>query len=80
MKLSMYSVHDSKAGVFAAPFCARSRGEAIRSFQIACGDDQLPFKKFPGDYTLFLLAEFDDNTGLIVPQSSPDRVIGAGEF
>lgn len=79
MKLFMFSVHDSKVGAYAAPFTARARGEAVRSFQTACSDPALPFKNNPTDYSLWFLAEFHDDTGFVEPVK-PERVIGADEF
>lgn len=79
MILQMYSVFDSKVGAYSAPFCARARGEAVRNFSIACQDDSLPFKKDLPSYRLFVLAEFDDQSGVIRPLK-PEPVIGADEF
>lgn len=80
MKLLLCSVFDSKVGVFAAPFCARSKGEAIRSFTDACADDALPFKRHPSDYRLFVLAEFDDNAGAVFQVGPPEILVGADEL
>lgn len=79
MKLFLFAVHDSKVGAYAAPMSMRAKGEAVRSFQSACQDDTLPFKKHPADFSLWFVAEFDDSTGLVMPVT-PERVIGADEF
>lgn len=79
MKLLMMSVFDSAVGVYAPPFCVRTRGEGIRSFTDACAEDNLPFKKHPQHYRLFLMGEFDDGTGLVVC-SKPEPLIGADEI
>ena len=81
MRWQVYAVFDSKVGAYTAPFNLRTRGEAIRSFEDACRDDKLPFKVHGGDYRLFFLGEFDDNTGtyLNVP-NGPEPVIGADEI
>lgn len=79
MKLLLCSVFDSAVGVYATPFCVRTRGEAIRSFTDACKDDSLPFKKHPAHYRLFLLGEYDDGTGLVVC-NKPEPLIGADEL
>lgn len=78
--LQMYAVFDSKVGAYAAPFLARARGEAVRSFQIACQDDSLPFKKFPADYRLYFVGGWDDIAGRLIPLENPQPVIGADEF
>lgn len=79
MALLVMSVFDSKVGAFANPFCVRTKGEAHRSFEDACKDENLPFKKHPADFALFHIGSFDDNDGSLVP-IRPERVIGADEF
>lgn len=73
------AVFDSKVGAYSPPFFVKTKGEAIRSFTDACADDNLPFKKHPGDYRLFLLGEFDDNSGLLTAVGNPVPLIGADE-
>lgn len=75
----LFCVADSKVGAMNVPFACRARGEAVRSFQIACSDDKLPFKLHPSDYSLHLVGTFDDGTGAI-QACKPERVIGADEF
>lgn len=77
--LLVMSVFDSKVGAYAAPFLARTKGEAIRSFEVACSDDALPFKRHPADYRMFQLGVFDDNSGLLMPMEHPEPIIGADE-
>lgn len=80
MKLLLCSVFDSKVGAYAAPFCARTKGEAIRSFEQACRDASLPFQKYPADYRLFLIGEYDDNIGSVRCPHTPEPLIGADEI
>lgn len=79
MKHLVCAILDSKVGVYSPPMCFRTKGEAIRSFSDACGDDKLPFGKHPADYRLFLIGEFDDNAGSL-SSVSPDPLIGADEL
>lgn len=79
MKLVMMAVFDSKVGAYATPFFARSKGEALRSFEDACRDEKLPFKSHPGDFSLYMVGEFDDNDGVVYPLK-PLRMIGADEI
>lgn len=78
--LQLYSVFDSKVGAFASPFVARTKGEAVRSFQLACGDEALPFRKTPADYQLYYIGGWDDQNGRLLPVEHAERVIGADEF
>lgn len=79
MKLLLCAVFDSKVGAYSPPFCVKTKGEAIRSFQDACGDDKLPFMKHPQDYRLWLLGEFDDNSGAVTALY-PESLLGADEI
>ena len=62
-KLLMAAVYDSAVGVYFQPFFARSRAEALRSFVDVANTDGHPFNNHPGDYTLFILAEWDEESG-----------------
>ncbi|AXH73361.1 MAG: nonstructural protein [Microviridae sp.] len=79
MRLMFMSVFDSKVGLFSPPFLVKTKGEAIRSFTDACKDPNLPFSKHPGDYRLYYLGDFDDNTAQVIG-GSPEPLIGADEI
>jgi len=63
MVLNIYSIYDSKAEAFEAPFFIRSRGEALRGWIDVVADTNTKFNKHPGDYTLFELGSFDCLSG-----------------
>lgn len=65
MKLQMFCVFDSKVEAYMQPFYARTVGEALRSWEQSCNDGQSMMSRHPGDYTLFQVGEFDDQTGRI---------------
>ena len=69
MIIKVYSVYDSKAKAFLPPFFATNAGVAGRMMQEACSDQNHQFFKFAGDYTLFEVASFDDDTGIFEPQT-----------
>lgn len=79
MKVGVYAILDDKVGAYMAPFCARSRGEAIRIFTAAVGDRSSPFYKFPADFRLFAIGGYDDSSGLLVPADTVEYVIAATE-
>ena len=62
MLLKVFTVFDSKAEAYLQPFYGKSKGEAIRSFIEAANDKQSQIGKYPEDFTLFDLGEFDDST------------------
>lgn len=59
----VFSVYDSKAEAFLPPFFCGTRGIAVRVFAQAANEAGHNFSKWPGDYTLFELGEFDDREG-----------------
>lgn len=79
MALFLFSVLDSKVGAYAAPFVCRTKGEAVRSFTEARKDAQSMVSKYPADYRLFCVGEWDEALGIIQPRS-PELVIGADEL
>jgi len=78
MKLKIFSVWDSVAKVHQNPFCLHNKHEAIRGFADAVNDESTMLAKHPEDYTLFLVGEWEDDTGTITPQT-PEKVITARE-
>lgn len=80
MYLRMYAVYDLKAVAFLQPFFSNSNGSAIRAFEDVVNDGQSPIAKHPGDYQLFELAGFDDNTGSLVPLSPTKLLCSGSDF
>lgn len=78
MKLNVYSVYDKAVRAWMQPFYCRTTGEAIRSFTELANDGQSNVSKYPTDYELYALGEYDDSSGLFT-SGSPVRVIGATE-
>lgn len=63
MKLKVYCVYDSKGENFGQPFFFDCRANALRSFQEAAADGQSQICKFPADFTLFEIGEWDRLSG-----------------
>ncbi|AXH75651.1 MAG: nonstructural protein [Microviridae sp.] len=80
MKHQVLSVYDSKAKAFAQPFFTANREIALRAFAAAVNDRELLVGKFPQDYTLYLLGEFDDELGGINMLPQPENLGLAANF
>lgn len=65
MKTFLFNVFDDKTQVFCAPFCALTHSAALRDFAHAANDKNSQIGRYPNDYTLFCIGEYDDTTGLI---------------
>lgn len=72
------SIYDVKSECFGAPVFVKATGEAIRSFGEAVNDDKKEnnFAKWPADFSLFLIGEFDDSTGEVTSQP-PEQLVTA---
>lgn len=66
MRLKVFSIYDRKAEAFNQPFFLLTEGEAIRSFQALLTEENHMFKKFPHDFTLYMLGEFHNENGALV--------------
>ena len=67
MVSKVFGIFDAKAGIFSGPtFNRLAKGQAIRDFIDIARNPESSISKHPGDFTLFELGEFDDNTGQYV--------------
>lgn len=66
MILKAFSLFDSKADVFMPPFFCGTVGQATRSVIEAAADQRSTLGKYPQDFALFELGEFEDATGELV--------------
>jgi hypothetical protein len=80
MILKVYTVYDSKAEAFLQPFFSQSKGVAIRSFQEAVRDEKSNISKYPEDFTLFELGEYDDANSKFNLHNTPQSLGVAVEF
>ena len=63
MTLNIFTVFDSKAGLYLQPFFSQSTGTAIREFSSAANTSEHAFHIHASDFTLFHLGEFDQADG-----------------
>lgn len=63
MKRKLFCIYDSKVKSYLDPITLRNTGEALRAFDSIVNNPGSDFNKYPGDYTLFEIGEFDDETG-----------------
>jgi len=74
MKLKMYSIRDAKGEVYNVPFFQKTHGEAERNFTELVRDEKSMISKYPDDYDLYYLGQYDDNSGLVEPLDTPEHV------
>lgn len=71
MKFKVFSVYDSKVGVYSQPRFIPTVGAALRAWIDTVNDPSTPMHKHPGDYTFFELGEFDEETGQFSNLATP---------
>lgn len=74
MKFKVFSVRDSKGGVFNAPFCKLSERDAEHDFRTLINDERSLPSQYPKDFDLYLLGEYDDQTGKFSIVSQPQHL------
>lgn len=74
MRMLMFSIYDSKTGLYQVPFVAHNKAHAMRTVTDFLHSDKSPISRFPTDYELYEIAQFDDCTGIITSLSAPVHV------
>lgn len=80
MILKMFTIRDQKGDCFNTPFFQRTHGEAERNFQQLVRDGKSTLSQFPEDYDLYFLGDYDDQTGKVNVQDTPQHVAKAISF
>lgn len=77
MILQAFSIYDSKAAAYAPPFFMARMELALRAFKDLVADPGSQVHKHPEDYSLYLVGEFDDNTGAFKTMGAPAQIVVA---
>lgn len=75
MILQIFSVFDNKTMAFNEPFFVHNRELAMRAYQVAALDSATFVGKNPGDYGLYHLGSFDDETAKFSMLPQPEILI-----
>lgn len=73
--MKIYSIKDVKIG-FNNPFLQVNEEVAIRTFEAAINDERGSFYMYPQDMELWELGEFNETTGIISANYTPNYIIG----
>lgn len=69
--MRLYSLFDRCHGQHGAPYQAPNDALAVRLFEEAAMDSASLFSKFPDDFTIFYVGDFDENTAQFQPANPP---------
>lgn len=73
MKLKLYSIRDNKSGVYQAPSHAVNDVVVMRSLQTVLREGNNLLSRYPGEFDLYQVAEFDDESGTAMPLPQGNR-------
>lgn len=77
MLIKVYSVYDKKTLAYNTPYFAATDGAATRSFQELAGDLSTTVGKYPHDYSLYYIGEYDIDKGQMIPVLPIRHVVDA---
>ena len=80
MKLQIFSLYDEKAKSYNTPQYMGHKGEGIRALQTTLEQKDSMLGKYPEDYSLYKLGDFETTTGEITGLTPPELVIRASEL
>ena len=80
MKQIIASIYDSKVRVWSFPQQFVNKGALARAWEETCNDTNSPFAKYPSDFTMFIVGEWDDETGQISMHQAPEPLGTAVQF
>lgn len=73
----VYALHDKASETFTNPIVLPSQRDAIEGLRIVTNDKQSPQYKFPADFTLFEIGNYDPRTGTFDPLLSKIVIVNA---
>lgn len=73
-KMEIFTIKDTKAEAFHAPFYQRTQAEAVRSFAMTTNSPQTQINEYPEDFDLYHLGSFDDRTGKMTILDTPEHI------
>jgi len=76
MKLNIYAIFDTAAGLYGRPIHAQADAEAIRAFKDIAVNADHDVGKHPEDYSIHRLGIYDDNNGNLTDENNECLMTG----
>lgn len=80
MTALVFAVFDKKTAAYMQPIFQMSRGQALRSFMDTVEQKDSLFCKHPGDFALYELGTYDDESGKLASWDPPVFVCEAADL
>lgn len=77
--MNLYTIYDKVAQVYSSPMTQRTHGQASRMLQNEVHNPQSPIAQHPGDYELWHIGTWDQETGEVQPIQK-ERIAIAQQF
>lgn len=74
MKLNVVAIRDRALDAFMQPWYSPAVGAAIRAFVDEVNRDGSPPNLHPEDYDLYLLGQFDEQSGTFIQEGPPTQI------
>lgn len=74
MKSKLFSLRDQKVGSYERPFTAPTTAAVLRELQEQVVKGQGDFGRFPGDFDLYEVGEWEHETGIVHAYNAPKHV------
>lgn len=76
----LYVVHDKAANSFTKPIAVPTERDAIAGFKAVAAQPDHNFNKFPADFTLFEIGQYNESNGELRTYSEKKLIINAASF
>lgn len=70
--MQIFAIYDKKAQYHEKPFFCRNKAEALRAVESGVNSSDSFMHKYPADFSVWLLGEFDEKTGTIEGLEKPE--------
>lgn len=80
MKVGLYAIYDTKASYFMTPWPCRNVGIARREFATAVSNKDTALGRYPADYVLYHVGEYNDADGTVASLTPACRICDGVEI
>lgn len=77
----LFVIYDKKMGTFQeSVFISENVKTAIRSVELTAKNERLLISEYPDDFDLYMIGDYDQDTGRILQGESPQFIINVGQL
>lgn len=80
MKVQMFTIYDKKMQIHQHPFMAVNRATMMRTLSDSLARNDNMMSRFPSDYEVYLLGEYDELSGKMSPATEREFICNLEEL